>query len=139
MTTPDGRLDRDGFAVLVHRLAAAWSGGDASTATSCFATDVVYVEPPDRQRYVGHDDLYELSGGGQPPPMTFTVRHLVFDPQTQIGSIEYTFRGRRQYHGIAIVQCAGAVITRWREYQRQSDLDWTAFVGDSRFPDSRTS
>ena len=57
--------------------------------------------------------------------------HLIFDPETGIG--EYTYRGQRQYHGVAIVQCADGRIRRWREYEYQSDLDWADFVGGSAF------
>jgi MFS family permease len=46
---------------------------------------------------------------------------------------EYTFRGRRQFHGMAIVQVSGDKIRRWREYQYESQQDWADFVGDSRF------
>jgi ketosteroid isomerase-like protein len=121
------------FTSLMSRLADAWSTGDVDAATDCFADDVVYVEPPDRQRYVGRDAIFELSGGSDPPRMSMTWHHLVFDPETGVGVGEYTFRGRRQYHGLAIVHCSGGRIRRWREYQYASDLDWASFVGDSGF------
>jgi len=114
-------------------LARAWSTGDAVTATDCFTDDVVYVEPPDRQRYVGRAALFELSGGDEPPPMSMTWHHLAFDPEQQIGFGEYTFQGRRQYHGITIVQIRQDRIARWREYQYTDDTEWAEFVGDSRF------
>jgi hypothetical protein len=56
-----------------------------------------------------------------------------FDPERQIGAGEYTYRGRRQYHGVALVQLRDERISRWREYQYQHDADWEEFVGDSRF------
>lgn len=115
-------------------IARSWSSGDARTAADCFAEDIVYMEPPDRQRYVGRPALYELSGGDDPSPMSMTWHHLVFDPEQQIGCGEYTFHGRRRFHGLVIVHVHGGRIRRWREYQyHDDDRDWTAFVGDSHF------
>jgi len=117
----------------MRSLAQAWTTGDARTAADCFTDDVVYVEPPDRQRYVGRAEVFELSGGHAPTAMSMTWHHLVFDPDQQIGFGEYTFRGRRQYHGIVIVQIRADRIARWREYQYSDDTDWSDFIGDSRF------
>ncbi|WP_179266279.1 nuclear transport factor 2 family protein [Asanoa hainanensis] len=111
----------------------AWSTGDAAAAAACFTEDAVYVEPPDRQRYVGRAELVELSGGDDPRPMSITWHNLVFDPVRQVGVGEYTFRGRRQFHGMAIVQVEEGKIRRWREYQFESQLDWPDFAGDSHF------
>lgn len=121
------------FESMMSTLASAWNDGDTATAMECFAADVVYLEPPDRQRYVGLDALYEFSGGSNPPPMSLVWHHLIFDPDTGIGMGEYTYRGGRQYHGVAIVQCADGRIRRWREYQYADELDWPSFVGDSAF------
>jgi hypothetical protein len=126
-------MDQRGFERLMQAVARGWSTGDAAGAAGCFTDDVVYVEPPDRQRYVGQDALYELSGGADPPPMSMTWHHLVFDPGRGIGAGEYTFRGNRQYHGAVMVQVRDGRIARWREYQYASDLAWPDFVGDSRF------
>ncbi|MGH3476564.1 MAG: nuclear transport factor 2 family protein [Nocardioidaceae bacterium] len=121
------------FESLMSTLASAWNDGDIATAMECFTADIVYLEPPDRQHHVGLDALYEFSGGSNPPPMSLVWHHLIFDPPTGIGMGEYTYRGRRQYHGVAIVQCAGGRIRRWREYEYADELDWPSFVGDSAF------
>jgi ketosteroid isomerase-like protein len=126
-------VDRQGFATLLRTLAQAWGTGDAHTAAGCFTDDVVYVEPPDRQRYAGRSAVFALSGGDDPPPMSMTWHHVVFDPDQQIGFGEYSFRGRRQYHGIVIIQLRDGKIRRWREYQYPDETDWLRFVGDSHF------
>jgi hypothetical protein len=126
-------MDVRGFDGLMRTLAHAWSTGDARAATDCFADDIVYVEPPDRQRYVGLAALFELSGGDDPSPMSMIWHHLAFDPERQIGFGEYTFRGRRQYHGIVVVQLREDRIARWREYQYPDEMEWIQFIGDSRF------
>ncbi|NUP03453.1 MAG: nuclear transport factor 2 family protein, partial [Nonomuraea sp.] len=79
-------MDRYDFERLMQALARAWSSADPRGAVACFAEDIVYIEPPDRQRYVGLTELYELSGGDQPGPMSMTWHHLVFDPERQIGT-----------------------------------------------------
>ena len=127
------KMDSHEFTTLAQTLAHAWSSGDADTAASCFTPDVVYVEPGDRQRYAGRDEVFELSGGQAPPPMSMAWHHLVFDQERQLGCGEYTFRGRRQYHGLVIMQIRDGRISRWREYQYPSESDWADFVGDSRF------
>jgi hypothetical protein len=99
----------------------------------CFTDDIVYVEPADRQRYVGRSAVFELSGGDEPSAMSMTWHHLAFDPEAQIGFGEYTFRGRRQFHGVVIVQVRDDRIRRWREYQYHDELDWIQFIGDSQF------
>jgi hypothetical protein len=88
-----------------------------------------------RQRYVGRDALSELSGGDDPPAMSMTWHHLVFDADRGIGAGEYTFTiaGTRTYHGVTMVQVRNGLVSRWREYQYRNDMDWADFVADSRF------
>jgi hypothetical protein len=100
-------MDRPGIDGLMRTLARAWSTGDARTAADCFTDDIVYVEPPDRQRYVGRDAVFELSGGDDPPAMSMTWHHLAFDPEQQIGFGEYTFRGRASTTGSWSCRFAG--------------------------------
>jgi hypothetical protein len=126
-------MKREEFADLMWRIARGWSTGDADLAASCFASDVIYVEPPDRQSYVGRAAIRELSGGDDPPPMSMAWHHLVFDETAQLGTGEYTFRGNRQFHGLVIVEVRAGLIRRWREYQYPSDLPWDRFVGESAF------
>jgi hypothetical protein len=65
--------------------------------------------------------------------MQMRWHNVVFDEEAQVGCGEYTFRGRNQFHGIVIVKVEGGEISRWREYQYRSDLDWNAFVGENGF------
>ena len=55
-----------------------------------------------------------------------TWHHLVFDPDTQVGGGEYTFRLNRQYYGVVMVKPRGGQIERWREYQIESSLSFEA-------------
>jgi ketosteroid isomerase-like protein len=126
-------LNEAGFRRLLATVADGWHAGDARRAADCFTEDAVYAEPPDRQLYRGREELFRFFGGAQPPPMTMRWHHVVFDDDRQVGVGEYTFQGRRRYHGLVIVKVENGKIARWREYQYESDLDWEAFAGDSGF------
>ena len=127
------RLTSARFRELLETVAAGWNQGDARRAADCFAEDAVYLEPPDRQLYRGRQELYEFFGGDAPPPMQMRWHNVVFDEDAEVGVGEYTFRGRSQLHGIVIVKVRDGKISRWREYQSASDLDWKEFVGESDF------
>ncbi|MDG4824772.1 nuclear transport factor 2 family protein [Asanoa sp. WMMD1127] len=125
-------MTEDEFFALLAKLADAWTAGRSTEAADCFTDDIIYIEPPDRQRYVGRAAIYELSGGDAPPPMWMTLHNLAFNEATQSGFAEYTFRGRRQYHGITFVSVRDGRIHRWREYQYANDQDWPAFAGEPK-------
>jgi hypothetical protein len=127
------RLTSAAFRELLETVAAGWNEADARRAADCFAEDAIYLEPPDRQHYRGRQALYEFFGGDTPPPMQMRWHNVVFDELAEVGVGEYTFRGRRQLHGIVIVKVRHGRISRWREYQYASDLDWDVFVGESGF------
>ncbi len=127
-------LDRAAFVALMDDVADAWNRGDSRRALERFTEDARYVEPPDVQRYVGHDELWTYFGGDDPPPMSLTWHHLVFDEADQLGAAEYTYAGEGStYHGIALVRIEGDRIADWREYQVRSDLDWERFAAGNRF------
>ena len=133
--TPSAGLDEDGFRTLMERVAAGWREGNARKAADCFTEDALYEEPPRQQFHAGRADLFEFFGGerGTDLPMQMTWHHLVFDPSTQVGAGEYTFRLNRQYHGVVMVQLRGGRIARWREYQIESSLSFEDFSAATRF------
>lgn len=116
-------------------MAEAWNEGNARKAADCFADNAVYLEPPDRQVYVGKEAIYAFFGGPTKPnpPMHMQWHHLAFNEREQVGFGEYTFQMNRRYHGIVTVQIDGGKIVKWREYQYQSNLDWAAFAGKREF------
>ena len=130
------RLTQERFRALLEQVARGWNTGDAATSAACFAEDAVYLEPPDRQSYRGRDGLFEFFGGDDPPPMSMRWHHVCFDERAQIGAGEYTFEGRKRYHGVVLVELENGLIARWREYQYESRLEWEDFVGASRFSGS---
>ena len=126
-------LDRAAFVALMDDVADAWMRGDTERALARFTQDARYVEPPDVQRYVGHDELRAYFGEDDPPPMSLTWHHLVFDEARQLGAAEYTYTGGSTYHGIALIRIEDDRIADWREYQVRSDLDWERFSAGNRF------
>jgi uncharacterized protein (TIGR02246 family) len=133
--SPNPGADERVFASVMDRIAKGWNTGDAAGAADCFTEDAVYMEPPDRQKYVGRSALFEFFGGRErpPPEMKMTWHHLAFDRATQTGFGEYTFEGNRRYHGIVVVRLKDGKIRRWREYQQTSTLSWEEFAGASAF------
>ena len=133
--TPTGGLDVEGFRALMEHVAAGWREGNAAKAVEYFSEDALYEEPPRKQFHSGRADLFEFFGGekGTERPMHMTWHHLVFDPATQVGAGEYTFRLNRQYHGVVMVQVRGGRIARWREYQTESSLSFEEFSAATRF------
>jgi len=128
------KLDERQFRDLLARVAEGWSTGNPRQAVEAFTEDAVYVEPPDRQRYVGREELYAFFHGGGPSarPMRMTWHAIAFDRERQTGFGEYTFqRPGLQLHGIVTVTLAGGRIASWREYQYRSDRSFEDFAGDS--------
>lgn len=116
-------------------VAEGWNEGDARKSADCFAEDAVYIEPPDKQVYIGRESLFEFFGGDKKtdPPMKMMWHHIAFDEATQIGFGEYTFQMNNRYHGIVIVKIRDMKISNWREYQYQSELEWEEFIRLNKF------
>jgi len=123
------------FKKLVQTVADGWNEGNARKAADCFTEDAIYIEPPDKQVYVGRKALFEFFGGDKKPdpPMSMTWHHLAFDEDGQIGFGEYTYQGNNRYHGIVIVKIKSGKIGNWREYQYKSELKWKDFVEKNPF------
>ena len=104
-------------------------------AADCFTENALYSSPPDPLIRNGREQLFEFFGGekGQSQPMSLLWHHVVFDPQTQIGMGEYTFTFKIRTHGVAVIRIAGGKIENWREYGRESRLNWEEMIGENRF------
>ena len=50
-------MDSAGFRALLQRLADAWQTQNTQAGLDCFTADAIYMEPPDLQLVVGHDEL----------------------------------------------------------------------------------
>ena len=127
-------LGVSGFRAVLDSVAAGWNEGRAELAASCFTERAIYIEPPARQLYRGRPDLLRFFAASIHPPRPDRMRWhaIAFDSVRQVGFGEYTYRGTRNYHGIAVVQLDAGLIRSWREYQYGSDLPWEEFVGASR-------
>ena len=127
-------LDREGFFTLMKAIENGWNSGNAQLAASSFAKDALYSGPPGPVRR-GRTALYEFFGGsnGRKFSMHMTWHNLAFDPVSQVGVGEYTFRYQIQTHGLVIVRVRNGKIANWREYEMESQVPWEAFVGENRF------
>jgi SnoaL-like domain len=83
-STPTMR-DSEFFAIM-RTVSDGWNEGNASKAADCFTDDAVYMEPPNRQVYVGRKAIYVFFGGPKQPesPMQMKWHHLAFNAQEQL-------------------------------------------------------
>ncbi|MGE5345922.1 MAG: nuclear transport factor 2 family protein [Acidithiobacillales bacterium] len=130
MTDP-ARLSPDGFRALMADLAAAWNSGDARSAAVLFVEDAVYLEPTGRKFHRGRavlQDLFERTS--RKAPMRTTWRHIFFDEPSQTGAAEFEFAWNgRAFQGVAIVVLENGLVSRWREYQVESDGPFEPVAG----------
>jgi ketosteroid isomerase-like protein len=123
-------LDHTQFEALMGRVAGAWSAQDTAAALVCFTTDAVYMEPPDKQLFVGHAQLYPYFGALKPNTYLH-FQHLWFDVAKQIGCVEFSFgvaaRPHAQ-HGIIVVTLRDGLIAQWREYVQKGPAAFAEFI-----------
>lgn len=108
----------EAFRALIQRLADAWEALDADAATDCFTSDATYMQPPDEQLFVGHDQLRAYFDPLDPGTY-LRLDNVWFDERTQRGACEFTFGVADEEpadHGVAIVDVADDRISAWREY-----------------------
>ena len=129
------KISTDEFERLMQTIAAGWNEGNARKAADCFSEDAIYVEPPDKQLYLGRAELHEFFGGDSGPdlPMKMAWHHLALNEKDQIGLGEYTFEMHRRYHGMVVVYVESGLIKHWREYQYPSGLNWEEFTSQGAF------
>lgn len=129
------RFTADDFRKLLATLALGWNTGNARMAADCFAETAMYSSPPDPHILKGRQALFEYFGGekGRAEPMSMLWHHVVFDESTQIGMAEYTFTYRVRTHGMVIIRVVNGRIANWREYGRESPLNWEEMIGENRF------
>lgn len=130
METP-APLTPERFHTLMADLASAWNVGDADRAAALFSEDAVYLDPGSRKFYRGRAvlrDLFERTA--KRSPMTTNWRHVFFDEPSQTGAAEFTFNwGAHAYAGVAIVVLEDGLVSRWREYQVESDSAFDVISG----------
>ncbi len=130
MTDPP-RLTPDGFHSLMTDLAAAWNGGEADRAAALFVEDAVYLDPARRKFYRGRvvlRDLFDRTSSRA--PMRIAWRHVFFDEPTQTGAAEFTFEwSGNACTGVAIVVLENGLVSRWREYQVETDSAFDVISG----------
>jgi uncharacterized protein (TIGR02246 family) len=119
------------FRRLVEQVANGWETGDVERALRSFAPDAVYMEPPDIQLYVGHDQLRPYFAA-VPPGTVMRLAHVSFDEATQAGAAEYTYASGPDDpdadHGVAVIEVRDGRIARWREYQVKGPADRARFL-----------
>jgi hypothetical protein len=101
--TPLGAAE---FRATLDSVAAGWNSDRSEAAASCFTEAAVYLEPPDRQLFRGRAAIRAIFAASIHParPDRMAWHAVAFDSVRQAGFGEYTYRGSRNYHGIAVLQ-----------------------------------
>ncbi|MEM7322173.1 MAG: nuclear transport factor 2 family protein [Actinomycetota bacterium] len=126
----DRELDREDVTALLGRIATAWADCDADAAAACFTEDAVYMEPPDRQLFVGRPQLRDYFSPLRPGTY-LEIHHVWFDASAQTGVFEFTFgmEARDEAdHGTVVFRIDDRRIGSWREYQRRGPTPFERFV-----------
>jgi len=114
------------FREFLDSLARAWRERRYDDAAGFFASDVHYVDPC-RYDLRGRGEVLAFFRDDGGFPQTTIWRRIVFDEATQFGAAEYSYRGARLYHGVALVGLRENLIAEWREYQHVTESDWERF------------
>lgn len=112
-------------------LALAWNSGEAERAAALFTEDAIYLDPSRRKFYRGRSVLKDLfDRTSRRAPMRIAWRHVFFDEPTQTGAAEFTFDwSGHASTGVAIVVLEEGLVSRWREYQVESDSPFEPVAG----------
>jgi ketosteroid isomerase-like protein len=124
------QFNEQDFSRLMDRVAKAWMTQDTNAALDCFASDAVYMQPPDEQLYIGHGQLRPFFGALKPGTV-MTIHHTFFDNQKQMGAAEFTFgnaQSGKGVTGVAVVTVHDGKIKTWREYFIKGPLDFDDFT-----------
>ena len=124
-------VSEEAFERIMGQLAHGWSTQNTDEALSVFAPDAIYMEPPEEQLFVGHDQLREYFGALKPGTV-MTWHGLWFDEHRQVGAGEFTFGSAGAdlaTHGAVIVELRQGRIAVWREYLRSGPADRNRFLG----------
>jgi len=100
---------------LLTTLTEGWNNNDATTAASVFSSNAIYAEPPNKQLYVGKDQIFKYFGGedGRKYWMQMVWHHLSFNEKAQTGAREFTFSwDGGQVHGMVSIKIEGGKISR---------------------------
>jgi ketosteroid isomerase-like protein len=128
------RLDHKSYAALMQQLAVAWSTQDTESGLACFTEDAIYMEPPDLQLFLGHEQLRPYFGA-LTPGYFMQFHNLWFDEPTQTGTGKYSFGNEeRDYslHGVCVTEIRDGRIAFWREYQRKGPKLFEDFINKNR-------
>lgn len=123
-------MDAHEYRTLLERLASAWAARDPVAAVECFTENAVYMEPPDRQVFIGRDQLRAYFSPLEPGTY-LSLRNVAFDESDGVGMVEFSFGVSDRptaSHGVAVTVIEDGRIAIWREYWRSGPSAWDEFT-----------
>ena len=123
-------IDNKEFENLMNRLANAWATQNTEVAVECFTPDAIYMQPPDEQLYVGHDQLRPFFAALKKGTI-MKFHNIWFDKEMQMGACEFTFGSSESNSGVTgvtIVAIEEGKIKAWREYFISGPIDFDSFI-----------
>ncbi len=125
-----GTIEKSEFIQLMNQLADSWTSQNTDSAIECFASDAVYMQPPDEQFYKGHEQLRPFFGALEKGTV-MKFHNIWFDKEKQMGAAEFTFGNngsKKAVTGVTIVTVERGKIKTWREYFIAGPIDFDDFI-----------
>ncbi len=125
-----GTIDKNEFILLMNQLADSWTSQDTDSAIECFASDAIYMQPPDQQFYKGHEQLRPFFGALEKGTV-MKFHNIWFDKEKQMGAAEFTFGNSgsvKAVTGVTIVTVEERKIKKWREYFIAGPINFDDFI-----------
>jgi hypothetical protein len=122
-------MDIQEFTTLMQTVADGWMEQNAQKAADSFTDDAVYMQPPDRQLYIGKENLVKFFNGVT-PGTKMTWHNLAINEN--IGFGEFTFEMSGQDHGVVVVELQDGKIKKWREYMWSGNLTYEEFLDTNK-------
>lgn len=134
-------MSQEEFTKLMQTVAEGWNEGNPAQSVDSFTEDAVYVEPPDKQFFQGHKELFEYFGGkaARAGIMNLQWHHLFLNTESQTGAGEYTFTMNNIiHHGMVFVELKNGKIALWREYDIPGTISYQEFIAIKNKPFKNT-
>jgi hypothetical protein len=118
------------FRRLMTQLADSWTTQNTDKAVECFTNDAIYMQPPDEQLYIGHEQLRPFFKALKKGTV-MKLHNIWFNRKNQTGAAEFTFGNsisKQSVTGVIVIAIEHGRIKEWREYFISGPIDFDEFT-----------